>query len=272
MTEVRASREEQLLLIGVSKDDEIALTDALSRLGRSARFVCAGDEASAGELLREKPVVTGVLVDLNRIQGPAGFWLKLLEAHGVAAPLFVLASEAQEALVGEWMGAGAQGCVFRPEFLGLVSMLSGNTPAPAGPQHEQGGKAGRRPGTELRLMLVDDHASMARVSARLLETLGYRTSVFENPLEALAAFRERPMDFDAVLTDLSMPQMSGEEFTRSLKAVRSDVPIIVSSGMASAFTPHELERLGFSAVLEKPWRLEQAMATLQKVLRPPRCG
>ncbi|MEW6434873.1 MAG: ATP-binding protein [Myxococcota bacterium] len=123
-----------------------------------------------------------------------------------------------------------------------------------------------RPGAGQHLMLVDDHPGMARVSARLLETLGYRTSVFDDPRDALEAFRATPAGYDAVLTDLSMPQMSGEEFTKSVRAVRPTVPVIVSSGLAGSLDSEELRRLGVDAVLVKPWRLEDAVATLQRVL------
>jgi PAS domain S-box-containing protein len=123
-----------------------------------------------------------------------------------------------------------------------------------------------RPGAGQHLMLVDDHPGMARVSARLLETLGYRTTVFDDPREALKAFRATPTGFDAVLTDLSMPQMSGEDFTRSLRELRPEVPVIVSSGMASELDDAARQRLRINAVLVKPWRLEEAVAALQRVL------
>lgn len=123
-----------------------------------------------------------------------------------------------------------------------------------------------RPGAGQHLMLVDDHPGMARVSAKLLETLGYRTSVFDDPREALKAFEATPTGFDAVLTDLSMPQMSGEEFTLSLRALRPEVPVIVSSGMAGELDDAAKERLGIDAVLVKPWRLEEAVAALQRAL------
>ena len=123
-----------------------------------------------------------------------------------------------------------------------------------------------RPGAGQHLMLVDDHPGMARVSARLLETLGYRTTVFDDPREALKAFQASPTGFDAVLTDLSMPQMSGEDFTRSLRELRPEVPVIVSSGMASELDDAARQRLRINAVLVKPWRLEEAVAALQRVL------
>lgn len=123
-----------------------------------------------------------------------------------------------------------------------------------------------RPGAGQHLMLVDDHPGMARVSARLLETLGYRTTVFDDPREALSAFRAAPTGFDAVLTDLSMPQMSGEDFTRKLRELRPEVPVIVSSGMASELDEAARQRMGIDAVLVKPWRLEEAVAALQRLL------
>lgn len=123
-----------------------------------------------------------------------------------------------------------------------------------------------RPGAGQHLMLVDDHPGMARVSARLLETLGFRTSVFDDPREALEAFRSAPDSFDAIMTDLSMPQMSGEEFTRNVRAVSPQIPVIVSSGLAAELDAAELRALGVSAILMKPWRLEEAIATLQRVL------
>ena len=123
-----------------------------------------------------------------------------------------------------------------------------------------------RPGAGQHLMLVDDHPGMARVSAKLLETLGYRTSVFDDPREALKAFAADPDEFDAILTDLSMPQMSGEEFTLSLRALRPKVPVIVSSGMAGELDDAARERLGINAVLVKPWRLEEAIAALRRSL------
>ncbi len=124
----------------------------------------------------------------------------------------------------------------------------------------------QRPGVGQHLMLVDDHPGMARVSAKLLETLGYRTSVFDDPREALAAFAKAPQTIDAVLTDLSMPQMSGEEFTRALHGLRATLPVIASSGRAMELSNEDLTRLGFAAMLVKPWRIEEAVATLQRVL------
>ena len=124
-----------------------------------------------------------------------------------------------------------------------------------------------KPGAGQRLMLVDDHPGMARVSAKLLETLGYRASIFEDPREALAAFEADPQAFDAVLTDLSMPQMSGEDLTLAILRIRPSMPVIITSGLGTTVDVDALYRLGARALLVKPWRLEEAVSTLQRVLK-----
>lgn len=117
------------------------------------------------------------------------------------------------------------------------------------------------------LIVVDDHPSLARVSARLLETFGYRTSVFLDPRVALDAFRASPAEFDAVLTDLSMPQMRGEDFISALRDVRPELPIVVASGGSAEDLEAMMLRLHVDAVLLKPWRLEEALSAFRRAFR-----
>ncbi len=117
-----------------------------------------------------------------------------------------------------------------------------------------------------RLLLLDDHPGMAKVSAKLLETLGFHTTVFDDPREALDAFRAAPATYDVVLTDMSMPHMSGAEFTRAVQAVRPGTPVIVTSGLGTELDEAELFRLGVRKVLVKPWRVEEALSALRAVL------
>lgn len=124
-------------------------------------------------------------------------------------------------------------------------------------------------GAGQHLLLVDDHPGMARVAARLLESLGYRTTVFEDSTAALAAFRAAPAAFDVVLTDLSMPQLNGADFAREVHRLRPALPVILSSGNAAQLGPEDLERMGVSAVLLKPWRIEDALTALQQALKTP---
>ena len=113
-------------------------------------------------------------------------------------------------------------------------------------------------------MLVDDQLNVARSAAILLKQLGFSTTVFTDPREALAAFEQAPERFDVVMTDLTMPQMSGVELAGAVHAIRPTVPVIVTSGRA--VTAQERAALGVYELLEKPWRVEEAVVALNRAL------
>ena len=139
---------------------------------------------------------------------------------------------------------------------------------------EQSPAAAAAPGVERplpcgageRILLVDDHALVRDAMRDLLEHLGYRVTAFGKPLEALAAFREHPEEFDLVLTDLSMREMNGAELARELLAARPGVPIIVSSGYELAGIAQHLRDLGIREVLTKPVQREGLAAALTRAL------
>ena len=121
-----------------------------------------------------------------------------------------------------------------------------------------------RPLDDAQVMLVDDQVNVARSSAVLLNQLGYRTTVFTDPLEALEAFRQQPERFDLVMTDLSMPRMSGAQLASAMRAIRPALPVILTSGRA--VTEQERTVLGAAEILEKPWRLDEALLALRRAL------
>jgi CheY-like chemotaxis protein len=87
-----------------------------------------------------------------------------------------------------------------------------------------------RPPHTIRVLLVDDEASLARPLSRLLRQRAFHTVAFSRPLEALAAFREAPSAFDVVVTDLHMPEVDGLVLLRPMRARRHDVPAVLVSG------------------------------------------
>ena len=80
----------------------------------------------------------------------------------------------------------------------------------------------------LRILVVDDEVGFARSMARSLRRLGHEPTLALHPVDALALFREQ--SFDAVITDIDMPEMSGIELARSLRQQRGDVPIAFCTG------------------------------------------
>lgn len=113
------------------------------------------------------------------------------------------------------------------------------------------------------LLIVDDDARLAAAVARLLETRGFSVTAFSSPREALAAVRRAPHDFDVVLTDLSMPEMNGQDFICAVREIDPRLPIIVSSG--APVDEQTQSRLGVTEVLLKPWRLDEAVEALRRL-------
>ena len=107
-------------------------------------------------------------------------------------------------------------------------------------------------GGHQRVLVVDDEPAVARSSARILERFGYGVTFHTDPTEALAAFREHPDAFDLVISDLTMPGLSGLELAREMLALRPGLPVILTSGYVDEDTLASALSLGVRDVLLKP--------------------
>ena len=85
---------------------------------------------------------------------------------------------------------------------------------------------------------------------------------------ALEMFRERPGDFDLVMTDYSMPRMNGLDLARAIHQIRPEVPILLSTGFAEEFAQESLEPSGIRQVLNKPLGMQDLAVALRAVLNP----
>lgn len=121
------------------------------------------------------------------------------------------------------------------------------------------------PGTE-RILLVDDEDVILRMECLALERLGYKVKSKSNPVEALAVFRSSPDAFDLVMTDLSMPRMSGDELTSEILGIRSDIPIILCTGFSEKMTPEIARDMGIKAVVTKPVLLKDLSVKIRDLL------
>ncbi|HLW78067.1 MAG TPA: ATP-binding protein, partial [Terriglobia bacterium] len=126
-------------------------------------------------------------------------------------------------------------------------------------------QAERRRGEHV--LYIDDESALVRLAKRGLERLGYRVTGFTDPLAALAEFRRRPREFDAVVTDLSMPGMSGFGLAEELLVVRPDVPIIATSGYVRPEDQDMARRLGVRNLIPKPDSLDELSRALDAVFR-----
>jgi len=120
-------------------------------------------------------------------------------------------------------------------------------------------------GTE-RILFVDDEASLAELAQKMLSRLGYQMTVRTSSVEALRFFQEDPGDFDLVITDMTMPVLSGDRFAEKIMRIRPDIPIILCTGYNENITEEKAKKIGIRAFLLKPLQLRELATTIRKVL------
>jgi CheY-like chemotaxis protein len=119
----------------------------------------------------------------------------------------------------------------------------------------------------LRVMLVDDERALAELGRRRLADLGHAPTVFTDPQRALAVFRERPHDFDLLVTDQAMPNLTGIELAREIRRVRPALPVVLVSGYGDSLTPESLATAGVCCHLRKPVVLEALTEAISAAVR-----
>ncbi|HEY5374374.1 MAG TPA: ATP-binding protein [Polyangiaceae bacterium] len=118
-----------------------------------------------------------------------------------------------------------------------------------------------------RVLFVDDEPVLGAVAQKMMQRLGYRATVFQSSEAALTAFQSDPGAFDALITDLTMPAMTGVELARQVLAVRPGLPVILVSGSSGQLTTTELRKVGIRELLSKPLDYGTLARTLNQMLR-----
>jgi signal transduction histidine kinase/ActR/RegA family two-component response regulator len=117
------------------------------------------------------------------------------------------------------------------------------------------------------ILLVDDERALVELCEDLLAELGYEPLGFSSPLEALETFLADPARFDLVLTDHSMPEMTGTELIGKIRTVRADLPFLLMSGYGTAVAEEDTRALGVRTVLKKPVLLVDLAAAVRDALK-----
>jgi CheY-like chemotaxis protein len=115
------------------------------------------------------------------------------------------------------------------------------------------------------VMIVDDERPLLALAEETIAALGYEPVGFESSGAALAAFRARPQRVDAILTDESMPDLTGTELAREVRRVRSAVPIILMSGYGGTQLASRAAEIGVNEVLRKPLQRRDLAESLARV-------
>ncbi|MEW6427578.1 MAG: DUF3365 domain-containing protein [Thermodesulfobacteriota bacterium] len=122
------------------------------------------------------------------------------------------------------------------------------------------------PGGDERILAVDDEAEVVALEKVVLEGLGYRVTTRTGSQEALALFREDPQGFDLVLTDMTMPAITGMELAREILAVRPEMPIILCTGFSELIDREKAKGMGIRGYLMKPVRRRDLARMVRAVL------
>jgi signal transduction histidine kinase/ActR/RegA family two-component response regulator len=214
-------------------------------------------EIAAGEYVRLTVRDTGSGMDeatLQRIFEPyfttkpvgEGSGLGLAVVHGIVAALGGAVSAQSKP------GAGSTFEVYLPEVRGARRSESPNL-------------ATIPEGTE-RILLVDDEAAVAEAGKQLLEALGYRVTAVNDSGEALELFRADPEGFDLVVTDQTLPRMTGETLTRELLKISPGLPVILCTGYSDVLDEAKAKASGALEYLMKPMDIRALAEAVRRAL------
>ncbi|MDG2303662.1 MAG: ATP-binding protein [Candidatus Binatia bacterium] len=116
------------------------------------------------------------------------------------------------------------------------------------------------------VLFVDDEPRVARLGQEILESLGYSVEALTNSRDALDRFGANPGHYDIVVTDQTMPHLTGDAFARAVLRIRPDMPIVLCTGFSERLEAGEWGELGIHSFLKKPFSLEQLGTTVRRAL------
>ncbi len=117
-----------------------------------------------------------------------------------------------------------------------------------------------------RILFVDDEESMVNLNRQRLERLGYQVKSTTKPVEALKWFKADPDQFDAIITDMTMPRLTGDRLAREVLKIRPKTPVIICTGYSERMSAEKAEALGVHKYIEKPIDLRNLASALREVL------
>jgi PAS domain S-box-containing protein len=117
-----------------------------------------------------------------------------------------------------------------------------------------------------RILFVDDEDSIVRLGRQRLERLGYTVETATSPIEALAMFQSKPYDFDLIISDMTMPNMTGDLLVKEILNIRPNLPIILCTGFSEKINELKAKAIGAADHIEKPFDKYDLAFKVRKVL------
>ena len=117
-----------------------------------------------------------------------------------------------------------------------------------------------------KILFVDDEQAIVNMARQMLERLGYEVDAKMSSIEALELFRSKPDQFDLVITDLTMPKMTGDKLVKEILNIRPDIPIILCTGFSEKIDEKKATAIGAADYIEKPVNQHDFAFKVRKVL------
>jgi CheY-like chemotaxis protein len=122
------------------------------------------------------------------------------------------------------------------------------------------------PGGTERILFVDDESFQTDLGQQMLGRLGYRVTAFTRSRDALEAFQADPAAFDLVITDMTMPELTGDALARQIMALRPNLPVILCTGYSERITEEAASALGIRGFVMKPVVIRELALLLREIL------
>jgi nitrogen-specific signal transduction histidine kinase/ActR/RegA family two-component response regulator len=113
------------------------------------------------------------------------------------------------------------------------------------------------PAARERILFVDDEQVLVEVGKQMLEKLGHEVTTRTNSIEALELFRVKPDQFDLVITDMTMPNMTGDKLAKEIMGIRADIPIVLCTGYSEHIGRESAEQIGIRGFVMKPLSMNE---------------
>jgi len=120
-------------------------------------------------------------------------------------------------------------------------------------------------GTE-RIMVIDDEETIVKYVSDVLDKMGYKTTCYTNGLQAFQDFARSPGNFDLVITDMTMPYMTGADLAQKILEIKADIPIILCTGYSELVNKEKALAMGIAAYLQKPVSVNSLLTEIRNTL------